>query len=220
MLPPEPCPPEVLSLVEGAVSLHNNGQYDAALEAYSEAQEHWEDPAGGNYGAAVASDDIHRGLYFCLATGSVLLSAGRYEEALERYEGADAEAKKLPEGHPNRAVVHSCRAFALNALSRLDLAFEELVKVWEICVIRKMHAQRLLPASLRARAPCSHSTHSSDPSFPALTFACPPAPAYLLMLLSPQPYNHNLAPYCSPPMIPLSGPRAPEPGGLPRGDAR
>ena len=175
MLPPEPCPPEILLLVEGAACLHNNGQYDAALEAYLEAQEHWEEHLGsssnGQVSGAVAAGDIHQGLYFCLATGSVLLSAGRYEEALERYEGADAEAEKLPEGHPNRAVVRSCRAFALNALSRLDLAFEELVKVWEICV-ENLGNEQGISASLGDYTRIS-LTHSSDPLFPsALTVCC------------------------------------------------
>ena len=78
--------------------------------------------------------DANQRLYFRLAAGSVLLSAGRYEPALDLYDDAEAEAELLPAGHPNRAVVHSCRAFALNALGQLDLAFEELVKVcWDLC---------------------------------------------------------------------------------------
>lgn len=73
----------------------------------------------------------HQRLYFALAIGSVLLSAGRYEDALEQYDAAEEEVSRMPPGHPNSALLHSCRAFALNALGRLSLAFEHLVKVWE-----------------------------------------------------------------------------------------
>ena len=66
----------------------------------------------------------HR-IYFRLAAGSVLMSAGRYQEALRQYglEGGVG----LPPGHLDLALLHSARAFALNALGRLRLAFEELV---------------------------------------------------------------------------------------------
>jgi tetratricopeptide (TPR) repeat protein len=124
MLPPEPCPPKILTLIDKAACLHNDGQYDQALKAYQSAEWDWEDDYDKHHPM-----DPNQRLYFKLAAGSVMLSAGRYEDALERFGIAELEAGNVVvHGHPNRAVVHSCNAFALNALGRLDLAFEQLVK--------------------------------------------------------------------------------------------
>ncbi len=79
--------------------------------------------------ASGAMHGVNRRLYIAVAAGSVLLSAGRYEASLAAYGEAEAEADQLPSGHPNRAIMHSGRAFALYALGRLELAFEDLVKV-------------------------------------------------------------------------------------------
>lgn len=42
MLPPEPCPPEVVGMIEEASCLHNNGKYDEAVQAYYDAQDAWD----------------------------------------------------------------------------------------------------------------------------------------------------------------------------------
>ena len=128
MLPPESCPHEIMALIDKAACLHNDGRYGEALETYRSAQCEWEDSVGDcEHHQPV---DFKRRLYFHLAIGSIMLSAGRYEDALERFDEAELDAERcLSRGHPNYAVIHSCRAFAFNALRRLSLAFEELVKV-------------------------------------------------------------------------------------------
>lgn len=73
----------------------------------------------------------HR-IYFRLCIGSVLVSAGRCKEAIKCYDAEGGLINLLPEGHVDRALLHSCRAFALNALGSLRLAFEELVRAMVI----------------------------------------------------------------------------------------
>ncbi|GAX82196.1 hypothetical protein CEUSTIGMA_g9624.t1 [Chlamydomonas eustigma] len=127
VLPPDVCPEEVMSIIETASYYHNNGQYDKALDMYYQAEKCWENKFKETCDASLTAV-VNFNLYFHIISGSVMLSAGRYEAALQEYDDAEAEAESLPSGHPNKAVLHSCRAFALNALHRFDLAFEELVK--------------------------------------------------------------------------------------------
>jgi hypothetical protein len=49
LLPPEPCPQEISRLIDEAGTLHNNGLYDGALEAYLRAQREWDASAGGRW---------------------------------------------------------------------------------------------------------------------------------------------------------------------------
>lgn len=141
ILPPHPCPPTILTLLENASFLQNTGKYDEAMGAYREAQQRWQwilmdsDKTSSRRGAGwsgVDSMPISHRIYYKLCHGSVLMGAGRYKEALEAYDSEGGLISLLPEGHVDRALLHSCRAFALNALGSLRLAFEELVRAMVI----------------------------------------------------------------------------------------
>ena len=135
ILPPQPCPPAVLPLIEKAAFFHNSGKYQEALTAYQDAQQNWiwhimETERGGRrsgWSGPAIMPLTHR-IYFKLMIGSVLMSTGKYREAIECYDSEGGIMNLLPEGHVDRALLHSCRAFALNAIGNLRLAFEELVR--------------------------------------------------------------------------------------------
>lgn len=131
-MPPEPCPMHVAETLADAADLHNSGQYEAAVRAFARAKEQWQadtrpDGPLGSY--AQLGMLTNQRLYFHLAVGSVLMSAGRYEDALKQYEAAEADEDSLPEGHPNLGLLYSCKSTALHALGRMQLAYEQAVKV-------------------------------------------------------------------------------------------
>ncbi len=59
-------------------------------------------PVDGDDFFGQGSAPITHRLYFHLACGGVLASAGAYESALEQYGEAEGVLDGFPEGHPNR----------------------------------------------------------------------------------------------------------------------
>ena len=64
-----------------------------------------------------------------MCCASVFLSADRPKEAFEQYSLAEQEMRRMPENHPNKALLHSCQGFAFNHTGQLEQAFEQFVKV-------------------------------------------------------------------------------------------
>lgn len=88
--------------------------------------------------------------YLCLCSASVSLSRGCDAEAEAHYVTAEAQLRRLPEGHPAEALLHSCRGHlhyhhqqqqeeGQGQQGALQHAFEHLVQVRRgaVCVWRR-----------------------------------------------------------------------------------
>ncbi len=81
-------------------------------------------------------------LYLAATSSSVLLSAGRDEEALFALERAQWALEALPEGAADAAVWHSCAGVALHALGDAFGAFEQCVRA----MVMRQECEGLGPA--------------------------------------------------------------------------
>mmetsp|Transcript_129600 Transcript_129600/g.223951 ORF Transcript_129600/g.223951 Transcript_129600/m.223951 type:complete len:262 (-) Transcript_129600:1593-2378(-) len=133
-----PCPEEIATLFEVALTHHNTSHYALAVQTYLQAQDLWQTQLTGEYRADDGPNPsplpTEALLFLRLAIGSVFESAGQDEQALAEYfEGRrQAAAHGLPPNHPTHATLNSAIGAVYVHMSQFDLAADHFLKALDL----------------------------------------------------------------------------------------
>eukprot|EP00873_Tetraselmis_striata_P027665 jgi/Tetstr1/447929/TSEL_035236.t1 len=121
-------PPEVEAHITQAQALHQKGRFPEALAAYSAAKELWSRVTAEQGLTRSGELRPETKLFFAAACGGVLQSDGQDAAAMAVYSQVENEVRKLPDHHPDVALLHSLIGAAAYHMGQYEEAYVRFVR--------------------------------------------------------------------------------------------